>query len=146
MNIQTVTVKLYHSATPSQGDPLLEVFLDGKPERMIFLNDIYPRSFQGNLDGLKENPLVERAGVCYRHREHICRNIVYDKDSHKFYCCVGMRQYPVRDFAEGNVLFAKYIADSMIIPKTVDVVSGIDFQITEDEEVYIAWPTLVSAY
>lgn len=145
MFIQHVTLKLYRDFKYSEDKGLLEVLFDGKPGKTISLGSLNPNTFQMKIDTLKEDPLVERSGICCFHKG-ICRDIVYDRESQKFYCVLGMTKFPVSDFAEGNVLFAKYIADTMIIPKTVDAVSGIDFLITEDEEVYTAWPTLMSVY
>lgn len=145
MNIQTVSVRLNQSFENSQDKAFLEVLFDGKPGRLIFLNDINCMAFQTRIDAFHDTPLVEKNGVCRFHKE-ICRNVVYDKDTQKFFCVVGMRNYQIKPSAETTILLAKWISDSMIIPKSVDAISGIDFLITEDEEVYTAWPTLMSSY
>ncbi len=145
MHIKSVSIKLSQPQYDSQDKPLFEVLVDGKPERLIFSNDINFSTFQTRIDGLHESSLVEKNGVCHFHKE-ICRIITYDADSHRFFCHIGMRSYQIRKSAEPTVFMAKWIADSIIIPKTVDAVAGIDFLITEDEEVYTAWPTLMSVY
>ena len=60
MYIQSVSIKLSQPQYDSQDKPLFEVLVDGKPERLVFSNDINFSTFQTRIDGLHESSLVEK--------------------------------------------------------------------------------------
>lgn len=126
--------------------PLLSVYNAGSLLSQFYLQDIDMEAIQYHLGLLDDIFFLETHGECTTHRRGICHDVIYDDQEFKYYLVVGLNRYPIREDRIATVLFAKFMADSMVIPKSVNAVSGIDFSISEEGEVYIAWPILEPYY